>query len=137
MEQEHRKYMDRCLQLGAEAKAQGNPPVGSLVVKNGVIIGEGIEGANSLPRPLAHAEILAILAAIEHTGSNDLSSCTLYTSVEPCFMCSYLIRQTKINEVIFQATTPEIGGVSSEFPILTATSIRKWNPPPTVKTFKV
>lgn len=132
MRQDHEKYMKRCLELAAKAKSNNKTAVGSLVVENGKIIAEGIEGAENLPSPLAHAEILAILKAIKYTGSKELQNCILYTTVEPCFMCSYLIRQTKIKEVVFGTTTPETGGVSSEFPILTAISIRKWHPPPVV-----
>lgn len=131
-EQDHNKFMSRCLELGAMAKANGNTAVGSVIVKNDNIIAEGIEGAKDLPDSLAHAEVFAIVNAIKYTGSNNLNDCILYTTVEPCFMCSYLIRQTKIKEVIFGITTPETGGASSEFPFLSATSITKWDPPPVI-----
>jgi tRNA(adenine34) deaminase len=122
----HEKYMQRCLELADEAKAHGKAPVGSVIVKEGKIIGEGIEGTEKLPAILAHAEVAAVLQAISNTDSNDLSECTLYTTVEPCFMCSYLIRQTKISKVVFGIRTPGVGGVSSGYPFLPAKDIAKW-----------
>lgn len=128
----HEKYMHRCLELAAKAKSNSKTAVGSLIVKDGNIISEGIEGSDELPESLAHAEMIAIVNAIKHFESKDLSDCILYTTVEPCFMCSYLIRQTKIKEVVFGITTPETGGASSEFPFLSAANIHKWYPPPNV-----
>lgn len=128
----HEKYMKRCLELAAQAKLNNKTAVGSLIVQDGVIIAEGIEGSTELPDILAHAEVVAIIKAIEFTGSKNLSNCTLYTTVEPCFMCSYLIRQSKIKEIIYGISTPETGGASSEYPILTAMDIQKWHPTPVV-----
>lgn len=123
---EHEKYMRRCLELAAEAKAHGKTPVGSVLVKDEKIVGEGIEGTEKLPAALAHAEVAAILEAISYLNSSDLSPCVLYTTVEPCFMCSYLIRQTKIHKVVFGIKTPGVGGASSDYPILSAKDIAKW-----------
>lgn len=124
--------MKHCLSLAISAKAKGKTAVGSILVKEDQIIAEGIEGADDLPDNLAHAEVLAVTKALNRLATKDLSNCILYTTVEPCFMCSYLIRQTGIKEVVFGTTTPETGGVSSDFPILTTANIDKWNPPPTV-----
>jgi tRNA(adenine34) deaminase len=126
------KYMRRCLELAAIAKSNGKTPVGSLIVKDEKIIAEGIEGTGDLPALLAHAEVAAVLNAAAYTGSNDLSGCCLYTTVEPCFMCSYLIRRTRISRVIFGVRTSGTGGVSSDYPLLTAEDISQWPSPPSV-----
>lgn len=125
-------YMHRCLDLAVQAKSNGKTAVGSVIVKDNRIIAEGIEGSGELPASLAHAEMIAILNAHKSLNSKDLSDCILYTTVEPCFMCSYLIRQSNIKKVVFGITTPETGGASSEFPFLTSAKIRKWHPPPEV-----
>ncbi len=127
----HEKYMRRCLELAAEAKARGNTPVGCVIVRGETIISEGMEGGEALPDIFAHAEALAILHAMQPL-KQDLSDCILYSSVEPCFMCAYLIRQTKIGQVVFGITTPEVGGASSSYPFLTAKDIAKWPDPPVV-----
>jgi tRNA(adenine34) deaminase len=94
------------------------------------VIGEGIEGAGDVPGLLAHAELLAILEAIRAGRSSDLSGCTLYTTVEPCYMCSYLIRRTRITRVVFGAATAA-GGATSSFPFLGAT-MEPWGAPPEI-----
>jgi tRNA(adenine34) deaminase len=132
MNPQHNTYMERCLELAAMAGADGKTAVGSVIVKEGRIIAEGIEGAGDVPAPLAHAEVLAILKAITYTGSGELSDCSLYTTVEPCFMCSYLIRQTKIKEVVFGTRTNGTGGVSSLYPILAAKDIPVWEAVPLI-----
>lgn len=131
MQYQHKAYMEQCLKLAMIAKAGGKTAVGSIIVQNGEIIGEGIEGDSRLPGVVSHAEALAIIAAMEHSGSKKLSDCILYTTVEPCFMCSYLIRQTEIGMVVYGTTTEEVGGDSSGFPILKVTN-KKWQTAPSI-----
>lgn len=130
MENVHEKYIRRCIELGMEAKANRATPVGAVVVYSDQIIAEGFEGEVYLPSPIAHAEIIAMLKAIQHFGSKDLNNCILYSTKEPCFMCSYLIRQTGIQGLIFASRTEETGGVSSVFPLLLSDKIKKWASPP-------
>lgn len=124
--------MQHCLDLAAKAKSNGKTPVGAVLVRGEDIIAEGIEGDPELPSPLAHAEIVAIINAIKKLGSKDLSSCVLYTNVEPCLMCSYLIRETAISKVVYSKEAGEIGGASGKFPILISNSISKWDEAPIV-----
>lgn len=132
MTAEHEKYMRRCLELAAMSKEKGKTAVGSVVVKDRKIIAAGMEGAEDLPDILSHAEVMAIINAAKYTGSEDLSDCALYTTVEPCFMCSYLIRKTKIKKVIFGVRTKDTGGVSSAFPFLLSDKVLHWPPPPQI-----
>lgn len=125
-------YMMRCLELAQEAKAAGHTAVGSLIVKDGKILAEASEGNGELPEMLAHAEMIAVLKAVRITGNKDLSGTLLVTTVEPCFMCSYLIRQTGISKIIYGTTTDETGGDSSQFPFLSSDKIKKWSPAPEV-----
>lgn len=126
MPQDHETYMHRCLELAAQAKVAGKTPVGSLILRYGEIIAEGAEGEAELPDMLAHAEVLAILRARTYLQDKDLSGCTLYTTVEPCFMCSYLIRQSRITAVVYGAPTNGTGGALSAYPLLTADDIDPW-----------
>lgn len=132
MAADHEKYMRRCLELAAMAKANGKVAVGSVVVKDKKIIATGMEGAEDLPDILSHAEVVGIINAIKYTGSEDLSSCTLYTTVEPCFMCSYLIRKTKIKKVVFGTKARNTGGISSAFPFLSSDNISCWPTAPQI-----
>lgn len=103
---EHERYIRRCIELGRQALRTGDPPVGSLVVRGGQVIGEGIEAVRARRDVTAHAEIEALRAASQVLGSVDLTDCTLYTNVEPCPMCAYAIRLARVSIVVAGARSP-------------------------------
>ena len=128
----HEFYMKFAIDLARTAKARGDAPVGSVVVQTGSIIAEGIEGGKTKKDITFHAEIEAIREAQMITGNSDLSDCILYTTHEPCIMCSYVIRHAKIQTVVFGISVIETGGVHSFYPILTDTKIKIWGKPPRI-----
>lgn len=111
-------FMRRCLELGRIAFANGDAPVGCLIVKNGETIAEAIESVKLKKDPTAHAETEAVRAACKKFKTLDLSDCALFTNVEPCWMCAYAIRQTQIKQVVFGSRNEKVGGFSSKFPVL-------------------
>ena len=129
---DHETYMRRCIELAQIAQSRNNTPVGSVVVIDGVIVGEGIEELPSGIDVTGHAEVLACQSAVHHTGNKLLKGASLYTTAEPCFMCSYVIRQCGIAVVVFGLDTPIVGGVTSSMPILTDPSLSDWMPPPRI-----
>ena len=129
---DYEAYMRKCLALAQIAKARGDSPVGSILVQNRKVVGEGIEGGKTHQDITFHAEIEAIRNARTALGKTDLSDCILVTTHEPCIMCSYVIRHHKIQLVIVGLSTGEIGGYSSALPLLTAKSISKWPEPPKI-----
>lgn len=96
------------------------------------IIGEGAETLPLGPSLTGHAEILACQAALDATGRKELAGAVLYTTAEPCFMCSYAIRQLRIVLVVYGIETPVIGGVTSIHPILSDSALDVWRPAPVV-----
>ena len=129
----HENWLKVCLKLGKEAMATGNAPVGSVIIKAGELIGEGREAGKSKKDITCHAEIEAIRDAIRK-GFTDLTQATLYTTHEPCIMCSYVIRHHKIPIVVLGLEVPEIGGYTSAYPVLKATEITGWGPEPEIIT---
>lgn len=128
----NRKLMKRCFELAEEAKKRGDTPVGSLLADaGGEIIAEASE-QNRTKDPFAHAELLVIQQAVKLRQGDDLTGFTLFTTNEPCFLCSFAIRQTSISRVVFARRTLGIGGVSSNYPILSADDIGNWNPAPEI-----
>jgi tRNA(adenine34) deaminase len=119
-------FMRRCLELAAVAKLRGKTAVGSIVIRGNKIIAEGVESSGEYPDLVAHAEIVALIKAVDISGTRDLSDCVMYTTVEPCFMCSFLIRETKIGEVIYGVSAGQIGGSNPEMPLLTTDKIGRW-----------
>jgi tRNA(adenine34) deaminase len=124
-------WMQVCLKLGRLARQEGNSPVGAVILKDGRKIGEGREAGRSKKDITCHAEIEAIRDAL-HQGHLDLSGAILYTTHEPCIMCSYVIRHHQIARIVIGTEVPEIGGYSSLFPILTTPAIPKWGAPPQI-----
>ncbi len=128
--EDHERYMRRCIELARIALSQNNTPVGSAVIINGEIVGEGIEELPSSNNLTGHAEVAACQNAVDQTGSRSLLNSILYTTAEPCFMCSYIIRQCRVGLVVYGIDTPTIGGITSCHPILTAPDLTAWSPPP-------
>lgn len=98
--------MRRCLELAHRARETGDTPVGSIVVRNGEVVGEGIEAVKRRGDVTAHAEIVAIRAACERLGTVSLEGCTLYTTVEPCVMCAWALRLARIATLVSGARLP-------------------------------
>lgn len=131
-QREDEAYMRRAIELARRARAAGDTPVGSVIVTGGRVLAEGVEAVRAELDIAAHAELLALRAACRAVGGFDLSACTLYTTAEPCWMCSFAVRQTRVARVVVGLPTPIIGGASSPCPILTTLAVPQWAPPPEI-----
>lgn len=107
--------MLRCIELSQESVKAGDAAFGSLVAKGDALIAEGLNDYRT--KISEHAEIVALNNAHKKLGTSDLSLCTLYTSCEPCPMCSFMIREYKISRVVFALPSLYVGGYS-KWPIL-------------------
>ncbi len=124
-------YLQRCLVLAKAAAEKGNSPVGAAIVKDDDIISEAEEAVKTKNDISCHAEMEAIRQAVKNLHTNDLSACILYTTHEPCVMCSYAIRFYKIREVIYVEQSKYLGGISSSMPLLLTTDVPpSWGKPP-------
>jgi tRNA(Arg) A34 adenosine deaminase TadA len=92
--------------------AAGELPFGSLVARHGQIIAEATNEIVRFTDESRHAEIVAIARARQLMGDEELSACTLYSTVEPCPMCSFCIRSAGIGRVVFALGSPRLGGLS-------------------------
>lgn len=107
------RWMQRCLELAAEAAAHDEVPVGAVVVHGGRLLGEGRNRVEERRSPLAHAEIEALQQALVAVGEKRLPETTLYCSLEPCFLCAGAILHARIARVVFAARDPKFGAVRS------------------------
>lgn len=112
-------WMRMALRLADKAQAQGEIPVGAVVVKDGQVIGEGWNQSISLNDPSAHAEMLAIRAAGSHLQNYRLIDCTLYVTLEPCPMCAGLMIHSRINRLVYGAYDFKTGAAGSVMSLLT------------------
>ena len=103
--------MRRALALAGRAAAEGEVPVGAVVIRDGDVIGEGANALRRLNDPTAHAEMLAIRAAARRVGADRLEDCELWVTLEPCAMCAGAIALSRIARVYYGAPDPKGGGV--------------------------
>jgi len=100
-------FMRRALELARRADGEGEVPVGSVVVLNNSIIGEGWNRPIAASDPSAHAEIQAMRAASSALSNYRLAGATLYVTLEPCDMCIGAMFHARIARVVFGATDPK------------------------------
>ena len=110
---EDRIYMEAALELAKEAFAEGEVPVGCVIVRNGEIVGRGRNRRETAKTALGHAEIEAIADACKNLGGWRLWECTLYVTLEPCPMCAGAIINARIPRVVFGASDEKCGACGS------------------------
>ncbi|MCP4702480.1 MAG: tRNA adenosine(34) deaminase TadA [Gammaproteobacteria bacterium] len=109
--------MRQALALADRAEAEGEVPVGALVVYQGICIGEGWNRPIVTRDPSAHAEILALRAAAEQLANYRLPETVLYVTLEPCVMCAGALIHARAARVVFGAYDPKTGAAGSVFNI--------------------
>jgi tRNA(adenine34) deaminase len=101
------EYMRRALELARLAQAEGEVPVGAIVVLEGSIMGEGWNRPIAAHDPTAHAEIQALRSASSAVKNYRLTGATLYVTLEPCDMCVGAMFHARIARAVFGATDPK------------------------------
>lgn len=100
-------YMRRALELAQRALAEGEVPIGALVVVDNEIIGEGWNRPIAANDPTAHAEIQAMRAAAVHLRNYRLTGAALYVTLEPCDMCVGAMFHARIARAVYGAKDPK------------------------------
>ena len=103
------KNMRAAIAEAQEASADGEVPVGAVVVCKGRLIAKGHNMTERLHDPTAHAEMIALTAATEALGSRYLDECTLYVSLEPCPMCAAALNWAQLGKLVYGASDPKRG----------------------------
>lgn len=107
------RYMQLALEQARRAWAQGEVPVGAVVVCDGEVVAVGYNQPIGRHDPTAHAEIVALRAAAEKLGNYRLPGCELYVTLEPCVMCSGAMMHARLARVVYAATDPKTGACGS------------------------
>ena len=103
--------MDLALDLAEQAARAGEAPVGAVIIESGEILAATSNRMRVLNDPTAHAELLAIRAALAKRGTGRLDGCDLYVTLEPCAMCAGAIAHSRVRRVIYAAGDPKAGAV--------------------------
>jgi len=105
--------MDLALELAQEAANQGEAPVGAVIMKGEQVLASERNRMRALQDPTAHAEMLAIRAALARRGTGRLNGCDLYVTLEPCAMCAGAIAHARLRRVYFGAEDIKAGAVEN------------------------
>jgi tRNA(adenine34) deaminase len=106
------EMMRRCIRLSASAAAEGEFPFAAVISDGAMVVAEAVNRVAQNGDVTQHAELLAVAKAQQVLGRKDLSTCTIYSNVEPCAMCSFPIRETRIARVVYAISSPLMGGFS-------------------------
>jgi tRNA(adenine34) deaminase len=104
--------MQHCIALSKTAAGHGEFPFAAVICKKGVVLAEAVNRVARDRDTIRHAEIVAMSLAQKSVGTTKLTGCTLYSNVEPCAMCAFPIRETRMNKVVFSLRSPIMGGYS-------------------------
>ena len=105
------------------AQAEGEVPVGAIVLLDGEIIGRGNNRVIRDNDPTAHAEIVAMRSAAQHLRNYRLTDCTLVVTLEPCAMCAGAILHARIGRLIYAAPDPKAGACGSVLDVMNHPSL--------------
>ena len=111
------RWMRQALALAQRAAEEGEVPVGAVAVKDNRVLGRGYNRTEALQDPTAHAEILAITAAVDALGSKWLEGVTLYVTLEPCVMCAGALVLARIDRLVFGAFDPKMGACGTLYTV--------------------
>ena len=117
-------FLARAIELAQKGSELGEGgPFGAVIVREGKIIAEGWNRVVTSHDPTAHAEMLAITAAVGVLGAKYLTGCSLYVTVEPCVMCAGAIMHARIGRVVFGARDPKTGVAGSVIDLFAETRL--------------
>ncbi len=116
-----RRWMRVALKEAERAWEAGEVPIGAVVVRQtphgGEIVGRGRNQVEALGDATAHAEMIALTAAMNATGDKVLAGCTLYATLEPCPMCAGAAVLAKVPRVVYGAMDEKAGAMGTLYPI--------------------
>ena len=102
------QFMQRALEIARESlDITGALPYGAVVVKDGQIVGEGLNKARTHNDPTSHGEIEAIRDACVRLGTTDLTGCALYSTAEPCSMCVAAMQIVGIGQLYYASASAQ------------------------------
>src|SRR5262245_49547266 len=107
-----RLMMTCCIELSTKSGRSGEYPYAAVICRNGKIVAESTNRVSHEHDVTRHAEIVAISLAQRALATVSLDDCEIYVNAEPCAMCSFAIRESRIRRVVYGLSSPHMGGVT-------------------------
>ncbi len=107
-----RLMMTRCIELSKSSGRSGEYPYGAVICRHGKIVAESINRVSHEHDVTRHAEIVAISRAQKALASVSLDDCEIYINAEPCALCSFAIRESRMRRVVYGLSSPHMGGMT-------------------------
>jgi tRNA(adenine34) deaminase len=117
------RYMRMAMDQAAIAEANGDVPIGAVIVHEARIVAKAYNQRQQLNDPTAHAEIIALTQAAEAVGNWRLEGCTIYVTLEPCPMCAGALVLARIDRLVFGTNDPKAGACGSLYNIVQDTRL--------------
>jgi tRNA(adenine34) deaminase len=117
LERNDEDWMREALREARKAEAEGEVPVGAVIVFDGGIIARAHNQRELLHDPTAHAEMIALTQAAEHLANWRLTGARMFVTLEPCAMCAGALVLARVQEVVWATPDPRAGAVESVFRI--------------------
>ena len=111
-------WMKLALEEATAAAAEGEIPVGAVVISDGEIVGRGNNRNSREDDPTAHAEIVALRDAATRIANHRIPGCTLYSTIEPCAMCAGAMVHARIKRLVYGADDPKAGAAGSVLEVI-------------------
>ena len=108
-QQQDERFMREALREAQDAATEGEVPIGAVVTCRGRVISRGHNMTERLSDATAHAEMIALTAAMEAQGGKYLKDCTVYVTVEPCPMCAAAMNWAQVGRIVYGAPDPKRG----------------------------
>lgn len=116
-------WMREAIVEARKAEAEGEVPVGAVLLINEKIVGRGHNHSIRAHDPTAHAEVLALRHGAHNMRNYRLPGSILVVTIEPCVMCAGAMIQARVEEVVFGAADPKAGAITSHFQLADATPL--------------
>jgi tRNA(adenine34) deaminase len=117
------QFLQMALQEARRAGAEGEVPVGAVLVKDGEVLATGRNANIALHDPSAHAEMQALRAGAQKLENHRLDGCTLYVTLEPCAMCAGAMLHARLSRVVYAAPDPKTGAAGGALNLFANTHI--------------
>lgn len=103
-----KQLLEAAIEKAKESVSKGGFPAGAVVVKDGVIVGEGISVGNKINDPTAHGEMASIRSACKSLQTTDLKDCVLYASMQPCLMCLGAAMWSALPKIVYACSRDKV-----------------------------